>query len=160
MPFEELTFKTYPERVAAAQVEISSGEKVVVVSVHAPIIRNRVFPYLDQIFDEIESLVGNRAFVVGGDLNTARLAEEVWPDHGHGPFWKRLSNSIFFDCHQKFHDVEQQTIFRPGGKHPFQDDHLFTAQNIADSVESCDVLNNRTTRSLSDHIPVIAEINL
>jgi len=64
MPFEELTFKTHPERVAAAKVEISSGEKVAVVGVHVPIIGNRVFPYLDQIFDEIESLVGNRAFVV------------------------------------------------------------------------------------------------
>jgi len=91
IPLEKLTFRTYPERVAAAQLESSSAEKVVVVSVHAPIIKNRVFPYLDQIFDEIESLVGDQAFIVGGDLNTARLAEKVWPEYGHGPFFERLA---------------------------------------------------------------------
>ena len=158
LPLEELTFKAYPEHVAAAQVESSSGEKVVVVSVHAPIIRNRVFPYLDQIFDEIESLVGNRAFIVGGDLNTARLAEEVWPEYGHGQFWKRLSKSIFFDCHRKFHDAEQQTFFRPGSKHPFQDDHLFVSRGLSKQVRSCNVLNNEATRNFSDHAPVLADI--
>lgn len=160
MALEKLTFRTYPERVVAAQWESSSAEKVVIVSVHAPIIKNRVFPYLDQIFDEIESLVGNQAFIVGGDLNTARLAEKVWSGYGHGPFFERLAKSIFLDCVQKFHSEEQQTIFRPGQRHPFQDDHLFVSHGLAEQVTSCEVLNNETTRSFSDHVPVLAEIGI
>ena len=157
---EELKIDSYPGRVAAAQLDLSAKRRIVAVSVHAPIIEGRVFPYLDEIFDEIESALGNLTFIVGGDLNTARLAERVWPGHGHGPFFERLAKSVFFDCHRKFHRVEQQTVFRPGGKHPFQDDHLFVSHDLADQVRSCDVLNNEFTRRVSDHIPVLAEIHI
>ena len=160
MPLKELKFKTHPGRVAAAQVEGASGKKIVLVSIHAPIIGNRVFPYLEQIFDEIESLVANQTFIVGGDLNTARLAEKVWPGHGHGPFFERLAKSIFFDSVHKFHSEEQQTIFRPGQRYPFQDDHIFVSHDLAEQVRSCNVLNNEATRSFSDHIPVLAEISI
>ena len=158
MSLEELRIEGYPGRVAAAQLEVSARRRVAAVSVHVPIIKGRVFPYLAEIFDEIESVVGKQTFIVGGDLNSARLAENVWPGYGHGPFFERLAESVFFDCHRKFHDVEQQTFFRSGSKHPFQDDHLFVSHNLADRVGSCDVLNNEVTRSVSDHIPVVAEI--
>jgi len=160
MQIEELDFEGYPGRVAVAELQTSTMQKLVAVSVHAPIINGRVFPYLSEIFDQIEEIVSGRMFIVGGDLNTARLAEKVWPGHGHGPFFERLNRSILFVCFRKFHHEEQQTIFRPGGKHPFQDDHLFTNHDIADCVKSCNAINNAATRSLSDHIPIIAEINL
>jgi len=158
MPLKELQVKGYPTRVVAALMEVSSGRKIAAVSVHAPIIRNRVFPYLDKIFDEIERLVGSHSFVVGGDLNTARLAEKVWRGHGHGPFLERLAESVFFDCTWKFHNAEQQTFFRKGVKYPWQDDHLFVSHDIADQVKSCDVLKNEVTLRVSDHIPVVTEI--
>ena len=157
-PLEELRIEEYADRVAAAQLQVSTGQGIAAVSVHAPIIEGRVFPYLAEIFDEIESVVGKRTFIVGGDLNSARLAEKVWPGHGHGPFFERLAESVFFDCHRKFHDVEQQTFFRSGGKYPFQDDHLFVSHDLADRVECCNVLNNEVTRSVSDHIPLLTEI--
>lgn len=97
-------------------------------------------------------------FIVGGDLNTARLCEKVWP--GHGPFFERLSDSIFFDCFQKFHEKEEQTFFRKGSKNPFQDDHIFVSKNLAEKVKTCYVLNNENTRNLSDHIPIICEIDI
>ncbi|MDH5779204.1 MAG: endonuclease/exonuclease/phosphatase family protein [Candidatus Bathyarchaeota archaeon] len=162
IPMKEQAFSGYPGRVAVAELQIASTQRLVAVSVHAPIMgkNRRVFPYLSEMFDQIEEIVKGRTFIVGGDLNTARLAEKVWPGHGHGPFFERLSKSIFFDCFQKFHDKEKQTIFHPGGKHPFQDDHIFTSHDLADRVESCDVIDTTTTRRLSDHIPVIAEISL
>ena len=158
IPLKELIIKRYQSRVAAARLKISSSRRIDAVSVHAPIIKGRVFPYLAEIFDEIESVVGKHTFIVGGDLNSARLAEKVWPGHGHGPFFERLTESVFFDCHRKFHDVEQQTFFRSGGKYPFQDDHLFVSHDLAKQVRSCDVLNNEVTRNVSDHIPLLAEI--
>ncbi len=162
MPTEELAFEGYSGRVVIAEIETSAAQKLVVASVHAPIIDGRVFPYLSEIFGKIEEIASKRSFVVGGDLNTARLAETVWPGHGHGPFWERIDagKSLFFDCHRKFHDVEQQTFFRPGSRHPFQDDHLFTSYDLADRIGFCDVVDNTITRSLSDHIPIIAEIDL
>lgn len=160
VPLKELRFEGYSGRVVAAQLEIAAGRRVAAVSIHAPIIEGRVFPYLAEIFDKVECVVGEGTFIVGGDLNSARLAEEVWPGYGHGPFFERLSRSVFFDCHRKFHDTEQQTFFRSGSKHPFQDDHLFVSHDLADLVKSCDVLNNEITRGVSDHIPVVAEIDI
>jgi len=160
MPIKEIAFRGNPGRVAIAELQTPTMQKLVVTSVHAPIINARVFPHLSRIFDQIEEIVNKRTFIVGGDLNTARLAEEVWPGHGHGPFFERLDKSIFFNCFRKFHDKEQQTIFRPRGRHPFQDDHLFTSYDLSDYVKSCNVVNSTTTRKLSDHIPIIAEISL
>ena len=142
----------------AAALTMVADKRMAVVSLHGPIIGGRVFPYLSEMFDEVERLVRNMSFIVGGDLNSARLAEKVWPGHGHGPFFEWLAGSVFFDCCRKFHNTEQQTYFRRNSRHLFQDDHLFVSHDLAGNVRSCDVLNNETTRSLSDHIPLVMEV--
>jgi hypothetical protein len=118
-----------------------------------------VFPHLDHIFDEIETHLQGTTFIVGGYLNTARLAETVWPGYGHGPFFERIRTSMFFDCTSKFHDHELQTYFRKGGK-PWQDDHLFVSHDLADHIMSCNVINNETLQTFSNHIPLVAELEL
>ena len=156
-----VTLAKNPGRVAAALAQLSDGgEPFYVASVHAPIIGNRVFPHLDHIFDEIETAFSQGTFVVGGDLNSARLAEKVWPGYGHGPFFERLERGRFFDCCRKFHSEEIQTIFRPRQIHPLQDDHLFVSAGLADRVLACEVIHNEITRKVSDHIPLAAEIDL
>ena len=159
LPLERCTFKGYPSRVVLARCQVK-GFELITASIHAPIIKRRVFPHLEKIFDEIEDIAGERTFIVGGDLNSARLAEQVWPGYGHGPFFERLADSPFFDCMMKFHDEEQQTYFRSDVSRPWQDDHLFVSHDIADKVVSCYVLNNEITRRVSDHIPVVLEINI
>jgi endonuclease/exonuclease/phosphatase family metal-dependent hydrolase len=158
--FDRITLEEYPSRVAAARVQTSGGQSLCVASIHAPIIENRVFPHLDHIVDEIESVFSQGTFIVGGDLNSARLAEEVWPGYGHGPFFERIDAGRFFDCHRKFHSEEIRTYFRSGQVHPFQDDHLFVSADLADRVVACEVIHNETTRRVSDHIPLVAEIDL
>ena len=148
----------YPGRVAVALAHVPSGKVFYVASIHAPIIKGRVFPHLSHIFDDIEAMFSEQPAIIGGDLNSARLAEEVWPEYGHGPFFERIDAGRFFDCHRKFHSEEVQTIFRPGQIHPFQDDHLFVSADLADRVVACEVIHNDVTRKVSDHIPVVAEI--
>jgi len=161
MPLEELrSAEEYPGRVSAASFKTAAEREIMTVSIHAPIINGRVFPYLGKKFDDIERMVKGRAFIVGGDLNTARLAEKVWSRHGHGPFFERIANSIFFDCHQNLHGREEQTIFRDNSKYPFQDDHLFVSHDLANHVKSCYALNNEAVRGLSDHIPLVVEIDV
>lgn len=161
MALEELPLaEEYPGRVSAALFKTAAEQEIMGMSVHAPIIDQRVFPYLDRIFDEIEKIVSGRTFIVGGDLSTARLAEKIWPRHGHGPFFERIANSIFSDCHQNLHGREEQTFFRDNSKYPFQDDHLFVSHDLAGRVKSCYVLNNAVVRSLSDHISLVVEIDV
>lgn len=151
----------HPGRVALASIPLNGITSLFIVSIHAPIIKNRVFPHLDNIFSEIESRIQLCSALIGGDLNSARLAEQVWPGNGHGPFFERIdSGDIWIDCCRKFNPVEIQTFFRKTSVHPFQDDHIFVSRNLSYSIRSCNVINNDITRSVSDHIPLIAEIDL
>jgi exonuclease III len=156
-----LPTQEHPTRVAAALVNMKAGgNEFCVASIHAPIINGRVFPHLSTIFDEVELLVAGRTGVVGGDLNSARLAELVWPGHGHGPFFERLERGPFLDCLRRFHPEEIQTFFRADSLHPFQDDHLLVTPDLSAQLVSCDVLLNETTRRVSDHVPLVATFDL
>jgi endonuclease/exonuclease/phosphatase family metal-dependent hydrolase len=157
LPLQELLISRYPGRVAVAITQVHASE-LALASVHAPIINGRVFPHLDFIFNELETVLKNRATIVGGDLNSARLCEVVWPGYGHGPFFERIERGPFVDCHWKFHRKEVQTYFRKNSPHPWQDDHIFASPDVVEKFVCCTVLDNSVTRRLSDHIPLIAEI--
>jgi endonuclease/exonuclease/phosphatase family metal-dependent hydrolase len=159
LSLQELAIQRYPGRVAVANVRIHDRE-LALASVHAPVIKNEVHPHLDFIFDDIERLFKDRSGIVGGDLNSARLCEEAWPDRGHGPFFQRIERGPFVDCHWKFHRKEIQTFFRKNTRWCFQDDHIFASPDMAKCFTSCAVLDNKTTRRLSDHIPIIAEVDI
>src|SRR5437867_1701232 len=93
----------------------------------------------------------DRPAIMGGDLNTARLAEKVWPNRGHGPFWQRMEASALVDCCQRMNGRELRTVFTKRGKHPFQDDHLFVTGDLAPSLRACNVIETEVTRRVSDH---------
>lgn len=128
----------------------------VAVSLHAPILHGVVVPYLDRILTAVEGAVQGQRFVVGGDLNSGRLAEQLWPGYGHGGFWSRVDRGAFVDCHQRIHRREQRTILR--GNADLQDDHLFVSDDLAASLRTCDVVSDPAIRTLSDHLPLVADV--
>ena len=158
---DKLPTTVNPPRVAAATLDLTvDGAPIYVVSIHAPVIDGRVFPQLSNIFEEVQRLVETHPSIVGGDLNTARLAEKVWPGYGHGPFFEKLERGPFTDCHRQFEPTEIQTFFRRGSLHPFQDDHLFTTTSLAKRLTSCRAINDAITQRVSDHIPLVATFEL
>lgn len=130
----------------------------VAVSVHAPILHGVVAPYLERILTAVEAAVEGNRFVVGGDLNSGRLAEQLWPGYGHGAFWSRVDRGPFVDCHQRIHQRERRTILR--GAADLQDDHLFVSKDLGATLRSCDVIDDPVLRTLSDHLPLMADIAL
>ena len=154
-------FSNYPGRVALASTTLNGVFSLLIASIHAPIINGRVFPHLNSIFTELESKAHARSSVIGGDLNSARLAEKVWPGHGHGPFFERIdTGDPWIDCCRRFHQTEVQTFFRDNCLHPFQDDHIFASPDLSGCITSCSVIDNGLTRSVSDHIPLVVELDL
>lgn len=161
LPLSHRAFSLYPGRVAAASTMLSKGDSLFIASIHAPIIDGRVFPHLANIFTELESNHDSSTAVVGGDLNSARLAEKVWPGYGHGPFFERIDRGdCWVDCCRQFHLTEIQTFFRNTCSHPFQDDHIFVRCDLRNRIKGCNVVNNELTRRVSDHIPLVAELDL
>lgn len=154
-------FSLHPGRVVTASVALNTGLSLFVASIHAPIINGRVFPHLANIFAELESCHDSNSIIVGGDLNSARLAEKVWPGNGHGPFFERIDRGdCWMDCCRKFHPIEIQTFFRDTCFNPFQDDHIFASCDLENRVKAANVINNELTRKVSDHIPLVVEIDL
>ena len=154
-------FSLYPGRVAVASTVLNDERSVLVASIHAPIIDGRVFPHLANILAELESKHDSHSAVIGGDLNSARLAEKVWPGYGHGPFFERIDRGDrWVDCCRQFCPAEIQTFFRNGCTHPFQDDHLFVSRDLGPRLAACNVVLNGITRRVSDHIPLVAELNI
>jgi endonuclease/exonuclease/phosphatase family metal-dependent hydrolase len=161
LPLSGVHLSRYPGRVALATTILDGDFPLFIASIHAPIINGHVFPHLNNIFTEIESKVHAQSTVIGGDLNSARLAEKVWPGNGHGPFFERIdSGDPWVDCCRLFNDTEVQTFFRHTCVHPFQDDHIFVSRDFSGCIRSCNVINNDFTRSVSDHIPLVVELDL
>jgi endonuclease/exonuclease/phosphatase family metal-dependent hydrolase len=161
LPLSRRCLSRYPGRAVLASTILDGDFVLLVASIHAPIINGRVFPHLNNIFVELESMEYKCSAVIGGDLNSARLAEKVWPGNGHGPFFERIDRGdIWIDCCRRFNAEELQTFFRDTCAHPFQDDHIFVSRDLSARIRSCNVLNNDLTRSVSDHIPLIAELDL
>lgn len=158
----KLALRRYPRGVARARVTAAAAKigsrELALASVHAPVIDNEVHPHLDRVFNRLETLFKNYSCIIAGDLNSSRACEERWPDSGHGSFFKRIEAGPFVDCHWMFHEKEFQTFFRKGTDWCLQDDHIFASPDVAKSFTSCDVLDNKTTRRLSDHLPVVAEV--
>lgn len=150
----------YPNRVCMASLQTEKESGISLVSIHAPIIKNRVFPHLDNIVKEIERELGAESAIIAGDFNSARLAEEVWPGYGHGPFFERMDESGFVNCYWQLHSKETQTYFREGMINPFQDDHIFVSENLFDAVQRCYVMETEEAKGYSDHIPLVLEVDL
>lgn len=147
----------YPGRVAGASVDLKNGMTLDLASIHAYSYPT-VFPRLQRIMEMIMQSFESRRAIVGGDLNTARLAERVWPNYGHGPFWERMERSAFVDCCQRINGRELRTVFKKRAIHPFQDDHMFVSRDLASGLRDCDVIDTEVTRRVSDHIPLCIEV--
>lgn len=160
LPVREIPIDDYKGWVVACEVLLPDNSEVIVISIHAQIIKGYVFPNLSNVFAALSPILQDRQFIVGGDLNSCRLIDKVQRTKYHTEFFDRIESTGFFNCHRKFHADEQQTFWGGNIKYPYQDDHLFVSECLAEQVISCDVLDNKSIRKLSDHIPVLMEINI
>jgi endonuclease/exonuclease/phosphatase family metal-dependent hydrolase len=148
-----------PNRLVVCEVSISTVGPVYLVSVHAPTTNADPVEWCHRALDQIDALVHAHPAIVGGDLNASRTAERWWPGAGNGPLFDRIDAGSLLDCHRKFNKEEEQTYFSKRGV-PIQDDHIFMTRSLADLATKCYAVNNEEARSVSDHIPVVADLAL
>lgn len=160
LPIREIIFDSFTGWVVACEVSLPNDRKIIIVSIHAQIVKGYVFPNLTNIFDALSPILENREFIIGGDFNSCRLIDKVQKTKYHTAFFDKIETNGFFNCHQKFHEVEQQTFWGKRTKQPYQDDHLFVSDNLAEKVISCDVLGYEPIKTLSDHTPVLLGIKI
>jgi endonuclease/exonuclease/phosphatase family metal-dependent hydrolase len=148
------------------------GPSIVVANIHARLmplegaassrarsVQRRVIPALTETFAMLGPLL-RPPFIVGGDFNTFRSAEQRYPGNGHGRFWAELDEH-FYDCHWRLHNAEVGTFWGHVARgHQLQDDHILVdlATGEAGGVESSRVIADGEVRRLSDHGPMEAEV--
>ena len=92
--------------------------------------------------------------VVGGDINTSRSYSAK-----HAAFFDRLAAAGVHDCHWSEHGREVPSFWgRQSVAVTYQDDHFFASPSLAAVVTGCWVDDNPLTRILSDHGPVVLDI--
>jgi hypothetical protein len=159
-PVEKLLAAWERGSVVAARVDVSPMP-LVAVSLQARVYEEGVIRRLTETFSSLESVL-QPPFVVGGDFNTFRSAAERYgPAYGHGPFWENLDRE-FWDCHWNIHHVEEATFWgRSGRGNELQDDHILVDRATGETggVSACHVIADERVRQLSDHGPIIAEVD-
>lgn len=107
-------------------------------------------PYLNDLaFTALVRTIGDRPFVVAGDWNTCRKYR------GGPEFFSRAKSHGWIECHEP---PEEQTYFGKsvGG---YQLDHAFVDQRTAASVIGCQIDANSVVRGLSDHAPMVIDLD-
>lgn len=161
---------TAPGRIRKGFTDTSRGpvvvaeldDGIVVGSIHARIVEGRTIPALQKTIRALAPLLKNRRFAVGGDLNTARGADAIWPGHGHLEFFESLTGRGLYDCYWELNAyTETRSFWGHVSPHELQLDHLFVDLSTGSEgrVKSCQILSGPEIRELSDHDPVIAEID-
>lgn len=161
---------TAPGRIRKGFTDTSRGpvvvaeldDGIVVASIHARIVEGRTIPALQKTVRALAPYLENRRFAVGGDLNTARGADAIWPGHGHLEFFESLTGGGLYDCYWELNEhTEKRSFWGDVSPHSLQLDHLFVDVSTGSKgrVRACQILDTPEIRELSDHGPIIADID-
>lgn len=103
------------------------------------------------------------SFVLAGDFNSCRLAEQTWPGYRHLEFFEGAEERYgMVNCFWREHGREQRTYWKgcSDGGQPFQDDHIFVSIDLAETIRRCEVLDYEAFRGTSDHAPMALQCDL
>jgi len=118
--------------------------------------------YNDVAFGALDSLPEKAGFIFGGDWNTARLFDTIYPDGADGEagastqFFTRAAEHGWCESLRKFHPNEVRTYLKPGTQ-PYELDHVFTDAASHQRLTACEVIAGLPASEISDHAPVLLD---
>jgi exonuclease III len=146
--------------VAMGQASSSVGP-ITLISLHART-QGSAVAHIEELLDRLSGALGS-SFILAGDFNSCRLADQVWPGYRHLEFFDGAETRYgMVNCFWRENNREQRTYWpgcRDAGK-PFQADHIFVSADLQDRVRSCAVLDYEAFRGISDHTPMVLVIDL
>jgi len=174
---EDLGFgKKHPEyrgRVVFARMPKGSGRFIYLASIHCPLksekFGNFVVPILKDIFKKLVDFYAAQSkkedyLIIGGDLNASRNFDEHYeqsPETKHVPFFAWVQEELgLVDVHWSINRKEVKTIRHPRGIFDYQNDHIFVSEDLREKISECRVLSEHAVEKLSDHNPVVMELDL
>lgn len=159
------------EATPAQNLSVSLDTYLATVEVRTParplvVVAAHVYPGSNQHADlrklvgVLGSTFGDHPVLIGGDFNAARRFDEVYGGRKHKAFFDAMHGAGFHEIHWALHGREIQSFWGHQTEEPYQDDHFFVTKTLASRARSCDVVDNPTVRRLSDHGPVVLELDV
>jgi hypothetical protein len=85
--------------VATARIAVGDRE-VALISFHARTQGPGVVANIEALFDRLGEWIGQGSFILAGDFNSCRLAEQVWPGWRHLEFFEQVEAGYgMFNCY-------------------------------------------------------------
>jgi len=159
-PAKNISLKTFNGWVTAAEVKLQNNIDLIVIDIHAQIVEGYSITTLHHIFSDLTHLIdGSNNILLGGDFNAGLLRDTKQKYPTHKIMFERLEAFGLSNCHRLFYDSEQRTFRNKSGQY-WQLDHLFISNHLTKNIQSCDVIETNEIKSLSDHNPIVMDIEL
>lgn len=135
------------------------GRQLTLINVHVELDKDDGYATttLARIISELGDMVRGPDVIFGGDLNVDRLLDEVYGGRRHSEILSRLEKQGLFHVNSR---LPKGTRTNAMSKHPYQIDHFFVSESLRESIEDVQVVAGSRIRSLSDHFPVLLDLNL
>jgi len=115
---------------------------------------------LKRLVDLLGSASGQQSVLVGGDFNAARHYDDVHGGKKYKTFFAAMEEAGLHDVHWGIHGREVQSFWGHQTTEPYQDDHFFITKAWSAHIHSCNVVDNEVFRRVSDHGPVMLELDI
>jgi exonuclease III len=129
--------------------------------------KGRVSSDLHRVLSDLTPLLlgdlGKRWVVIGGDFNTSTQWEEggrKWPGLSPQILFDRITDFGLVNCTEKFYDGHIQTYRHNRGNTPWQNDYLFVSKKFEQKLKACYTIDNEEVHQLSDHNPLVIELEI
>jgi endonuclease/exonuclease/phosphatase family metal-dependent hydrolase len=153
--------------VQVASCDVDGLGDMTIANIHTrldddPTALQKVIPNLRKTLEVVTDSLSER-FMVGGDFNTGRaLGTAYGPEYGHELFWRELDSGHMKEA-LPGGDMEQESYW--GTDHGptagiLQDDHLLFDEETFKLVREACVWDTPRVRGLSDHGPIVVDLQV
>jgi endonuclease/exonuclease/phosphatase family metal-dependent hydrolase len=149
-------------------IEVTLLRKTRIFSVHCPVGQSGYVKTMHEILDALERKRIGADIVIGGDFNVAAgyrgANEPVRMSRGERELLDRITSQFkLVPCWQSTHPnvpLAQTLRWTANRTAPYHCDGIFIPRSWLPHLRSCEILADHSWQQLSDHNPVVAEVEL
>jgi exonuclease III len=175
LPIREFDLETasHPGAAMVGEVELPGGGTLTAISIYGALeyptrpgkgksegyATTSIHRILSDLTFLLDGWYGRRSIVMGGDTNISTQLPPPWTAH-HQAVIDRIAAFGLVDCLSLFHTGHVQTQSHNTSKVPWQNDYIYVSKGLRKSVRACDPEATQAAWSLSQHCPVLLELEV
>lgn len=147
-----------------AEIKISDNLSITVINIYGQIDPDGyATTTMHHLLSDLTTILNQkkRNIILGGDFNVSEQFDEKYKGEfpSHKLVFDRLEDFGLINCTKKFYGRQIQTHIHSKSDYPWQNDYLFVSKSIVDRINKCEIINEEAILELSDHLPVLIELN-